>query len=86
MHHCSKPVNVPFLEDNHTIYEFQLFYTGFFLSIAPEFLPKDCNDIRELGGGVDGLYTIYPAYVDSCEGIRVFCDQSTEGGGWTVNY
>ncbi|XP_071803381.1 fibrinogen C domain-containing protein 1-like [Asterias amurensis] len=51
---------------------------------APEFLPKDCNDIRELGGGKDGLYTVYPAYVDSCEGVRVYCDQATEGGGWTV--
>ncbi|XP_022080137.1 fibrinogen C domain-containing protein 1-like [Acanthaster planci] len=51
---------------------------------APEMLPKDCNDIRELGGGKDGLYTVYPSYVESCDGIRVYCDQQTEGGGWTV--
>ncbi|XP_038045277.1 fibrinogen C domain-containing protein 1-like [Patiria miniata] len=51
---------------------------------APEILPTNCNDIRELGGGKDGLYTIYPSYVDNCDGIRVYCDQQTDGGGWTV--
>ncbi|XP_022079985.1 fibrinogen C domain-containing protein 1-like [Acanthaster planci] len=51
---------------------------------APEFLAKDCQDMRELGGGKNGLYTIYPTHIGSCDGVRVYCDQATDGGGWTV--
>ena len=49
-------------------------------------MPKDCLDVKDLGGGRDGIYTIFPTYTDSCEGVKVWCDQSMDGGGWLVSW
>ncbi|XP_038044336.1 ficolin-2-like [Patiria miniata] len=51
---------------------------------SPVHMPTNCQDIRELGGGRDGIYTIFPAFSDTCRPVRVYCDQSNQGGGWTV--
>ena len=42
---------------------------------------KSCQEHKSLGADQDGIYTIDP---DGQGIISVFCDQTTDGGGWTV--
>ena len=42
------------------------------LCIASIPMPKDCQDIRELGGGRDGIYTIFPTETEWCFGVKVW--------------
>ncbi|CAI9611542.1 unnamed protein product, partial [Staurois parvus] len=57
--------------------------TSFFtVSMAITF-PVDCVQVRMSGNRKSGVYTIYPGGENS-KGIRVYCDQDTDGGGWTV--
>ncbi|XP_030845729.1 ficolin-2-like [Strongylocentrotus purpuratus] len=47
-------------------------------------MPKHCLDIREFGGVRSGVYTIYVSSVNECGKRDVYCDQTRDGGGWTV--
>lgn len=61
--------------------------TGMFGGItgsSPIHMPKDCRDIKDLGGGKNGIYTIFPSEIGCCNGYKVWCDQSNDGGGWLV--
>uniref|UniRef100_A0A8C6PB96 Fibrinogen C-terminal domain-containing protein n=1 Tax=Nothobranchius furzeri TaxID=105023 RepID=A0A8C6PB96_NOTFU len=57
-----------------------------FLLKQPVFIsadrPRDCSDILKSGISVDGVYSVFPIHEPS--GFMVYCDMSTEGGGWTV--
>lgn len=44
-------------------------------------VPHDCQDYLWEGYRQNGLYTIYPQKGGRLE---VYCDQQTDGGGWTV--
>ncbi|XP_052679056.1 ryncolin-2-like [Crassostrea angulata] len=49
---------------------------------APVFpAPRDCQDYQWEGYSQNGLYTIYPQKGGR---LNVYCDQQTDGGGWTV--
>jgi len=42
---------------------------------------RNCGEIYKSGGRKDGVYTIKP---DDFPAFDVFCDQTTDGGRWTV--
>lgn len=44
--------------------------------------PRDCSDILKSGISEDGVYSVFPTH--DPDGFMVYCDMSTDGGGWTV--
>lgn len=50
---------------------------------SPTGMFKDCRDLKLNGYSTDGVYTIHP-YLPVTTAVRVFCDMTTDGGGWTV--
>ncbi|XP_031565948.1 ryncolin-1-like [Actinia tenebrosa] len=46
-----------------------------------EMAPKNCAEVLKRGKNKSGIYTVDP---DGKGRFKVFCDQKTSGGGWTV--
>ncbi|XP_045625344.1 tenascin-N [Procambarus clarkii] len=51
-------------------------------TIKPEVFPRECREAMKEGGSRTGVTQIQPAYDMPLK--RVWCEQSVEGGGWTV--
>lgn len=46
--------------------------------------PKDCAQVLLNGETTSGLYTVYIGGEES-QPVQVYCDMSTDGGGWMVS-
>ena len=60
---------------------FLLFICDFFRTCAT--FVHDCQQLKDYGFNGSGIFHVVP--VGSCKGFNVYCDMSTDDGGWLVS-
>lgn len=53
---------------------------------SSETLPTSCVQLLSQGITTSGTYLIYPYSASPSTSFTVYCDQSTDGGGWMLTY
>lgn len=51
---------------------------------ATQYHPRHCKDLQVIGDNESGVRLIHPFPEQPDRRISVYCDQNTDGGGWTV--
>ena len=59
-----------------------LLYKSVSISLMFTAFARDCSELQALGFTTSGVYTVYVG--DNQRPLAVYCDMTTESGGWTV--